>query len=229
MSGALDSLSDVPGVVGAFFVDESDAIAASSMPAYFDGADIEDLAPRLRAVLFASSEIGLRGNVEHCVLRYRDYHLHIRREQPGKLCILTEPHANVPALRMACRLVARRLGRAPVSSGSPASPPPSSRNFTPHPSTAHSPFPPRVSAPPSPPRPTPPTPTQHTQTQLTHTQQTHTQQTPLPLEPAPVSVTPATLPSSHRTAAPEARGMPQAPTSAGAPKIIVYRGRRYQV
>lgn len=234
--GVLASLSDVQGVVGAFFVGPGDMVTESSMPAYFDAADIEDLAPRLRAVLSASSEIGLQGEVDHCVLRYRDYHLHVRREQPGQLCILTEPHANVPALRMACRLVAKRISRSPDSARTPSSQssagyaagPRSSGTHSSgaHSSGAYSPFPPRISAPPVPPRPTPPSPSSQQATLL---------QTPLPLEldldplsADPISVAPVTLPSSHRAAAPEARGMPQA-TGPGQPKIIVYRGRRYQV
>jgi hypothetical protein len=82
------------------------------MPQFFGREELDALIPRMAAVVAGCCEVS-DDELEHYVLRFRDYHFHLRPESHGVLCVMSEPSTNLPALRMACRLVARRVGRAP--------------------------------------------------------------------------------------------------------------------
>ncbi len=113
MSGSgLDALRDVQGVLGGFFANRAGQLVATSMPTFFDREELDALIPRMAAVVAGGGEVS-DDELEHYVLRFRDYHFHLRPESHGMLYVMSEPNTNLPALRMACRLVARRVGRAP--------------------------------------------------------------------------------------------------------------------
>jgi predicted regulator of Ras-like GTPase activity (Roadblock/LC7/MglB family) len=106
-------LRDVHGVLGAFFADAEGVLLASDLPQFFANDDLEEAASRAAAFLAACNEADLQGEIEQCVIGYRDYQLYLCPHPEGVLGVLGELAVNRPALRMATRLVARRLVRPP--------------------------------------------------------------------------------------------------------------------
>lgn len=105
-TAALQTLRDLDGILGSFLVSDSGAIVAQDLPAYFGSAaaDIGPRAQRLQEALSLS-----QGEVKQCVLRYGPHKISLRPVSGGLLTIVASSDINLPALRMAANLVAKKL------------------------------------------------------------------------------------------------------------------------
>lgn len=120
---ALESLKDLEGIVGSFFVSHSGGIVAQDLPSYF-GSAAYDVGPRTLRLREAMDLSG--GELDHCILRYGQHKLSLKPVGDGILTILCSASVNAPALRMATNLVARKLGKIKLTE-SPGEAPPTAR------------------------------------------------------------------------------------------------------
>ena len=109
----LATLRDVHGVEGSFLMAEDGRCTARDMPAMFADDVLHELGPRIARMQDVFANEG--GEMQACMLRYRDYVLLVRGIQKLTLCVLCLPDTNAPALRMGINLAARRL--FPLASG----------------------------------------------------------------------------------------------------------------
>lgn len=117
----LETLKDLEGILGSFVIGPRGSVLAQDFPSYFGSAayDIGARALRLKEALeVAEGELG------HCVLRYGSHKVALRPLKGGLLTIVSEAAVNMPALRMAMNLVARRLESAGLETDNAVSPPP---------------------------------------------------------------------------------------------------------
>jgi predicted regulator of Ras-like GTPase activity (Roadblock/LC7/MglB family) len=130
----LAALHDVEGVMGSFVTSYEGDILTSNMPPFVEPQDLVKAGPRLLSIVDTFSESRL-DDPQHYVLRFADHRLYVRRAERGLLCVLSEPKVNLPALRMASKLVCRRLDQAPLTRTSlpPAAPAPSPKLPPPEP------------------------------------------------------------------------------------------------
>lgn len=108
-------LRDVPGVEGSFVVSDLGRLLARDMPPVFGDEVLGEVGPR---ALRLRDTLGYAGeDMDSAVIRYADYLLLLRPLSDGVLCVLARQEANVPAVKMAMSLCARRLeGQAFVAS-----------------------------------------------------------------------------------------------------------------
>lgn len=117
----LETLKDLEGILGSFVIGPGGSVLAQDFPSYFGSAayDIGARALRLKEALEVAE-----GDLSHCVLRYGSHKVALRPIKGGVLTIVSEAAVNMPALRMAMNLVARRLESAGLDTENDASPPP---------------------------------------------------------------------------------------------------------
>jgi predicted regulator of Ras-like GTPase activity (Roadblock/LC7/MglB family) len=109
MAAVLESLKDIAGVAGSFAVDNDGEVIANAMPAYVQLDDLAKVAPRIQWVVEAAAE--LRVENEWTIMHFSSYQLQVAPFEGGKLVIVTEPGVNTRALRMAARILCRKLER----------------------------------------------------------------------------------------------------------------------
>lgn len=107
MAAILESLKDVIGVAGSFAMDNDGEVVSVAMPSYVQTEDLAAVAPRIQWLFEAASELQVQS--EWCVLYFSDYHLQIAPFNGGKLVVLTAPDVNARALRMAAKILCRKL------------------------------------------------------------------------------------------------------------------------
>ena len=124
----LGSLFDLQGVYGSFLVTTRGDVVARALPEIVDDATLFEVAGRVIRLADTFETVGI--TPELCVLRFADHKLYVKCLVAGVLCILTGSEVNLPALRMAANVVARRVGpelaRAlaePTEEGAPLSVP----------------------------------------------------------------------------------------------------------
>jgi predicted regulator of Ras-like GTPase activity (Roadblock/LC7/MglB family) len=112
--GPLTALHDVPGVAGSFVVSDLGRLLARDMPPVFGDDVLGEVGPR---ALRLRDTLGYAGEeMDAAVLRYADYLLVLRPLSDGVLCTLTALDVNIPAVKMAMSLCARRMeGRAALA------------------------------------------------------------------------------------------------------------------
>ena len=138
---ALATLRDVEGVRGSFLASTEGKILARDLPSVVDARSLADAGVRV-ARLYET--LATEGDApEAIVLRFSDHKLHVRIVPTGLLVVLSEVRLNLPSLKMAATLVARRidaLDRLPLPA-SDTSPPSFGRaaTMTPIPPTLASP------------------------------------------------------------------------------------------
>jgi len=117
----LETLKDLEGILGSFVIGPGGSVLAQDFPSYFGSAayDIGARALRLKEALEISE-----GELSHCILRYGSHKVALRPLKGGLLTIVSEAAVNMPALRMAMNLVARKLESSGIDTHSPVSPPP---------------------------------------------------------------------------------------------------------
>jgi predicted regulator of Ras-like GTPase activity (Roadblock/LC7/MglB family) len=101
------ALRDVQGVVGSLAVGLDGTLWGRDLPRVFDEEATQRLASRVVQLHDALTSEG--GSVDSGTLRYQGYQFHLGVAAGGLIGVLTEENVNMPALRMALRLVARRL------------------------------------------------------------------------------------------------------------------------
>ena len=106
----LATLRDVDGVLGAFAMDSSGVVRASDVPAVMGTEALDAVAPRLCRVWDALADGG--DGADSASLGYGDHALHVHRTATGLLCIICRADTSPPAIRMAARLVSKRLPAA---------------------------------------------------------------------------------------------------------------------
>jgi predicted regulator of Ras-like GTPase activity (Roadblock/LC7/MglB family) len=114
--GPLSQLRDVPGIEGSFVVSDMGRLLARDMPPVFDDDVLGEVGPR---ALRLRDTLGYAGeDLDSAVVRYADYLFFLRPLTDGVLCVLTAQGVNVPAVKMAMSLCARRLEGRPTPAGS---------------------------------------------------------------------------------------------------------------
>ena len=103
----LETLKEVAHVLGSFAGDTEGQLLASAMPGYFAAGDLEAAAGRVAGLFLCVKETELDG--QSAVLQFGEHSLFVSRFESGHLCVLAEAAVNVASLRMATKLVARRL------------------------------------------------------------------------------------------------------------------------
>jgi predicted regulator of Ras-like GTPase activity (Roadblock/LC7/MglB family) len=107
---SLATLKDVAGVTGSFVCTESGRLVAREIPAMFESAVLAEAGSRLVRVAETFAAAG--DELDLAVVRYGDHRLHLKVIAGGMLCIVVAGPVNMPALRMAASLVARRIASA---------------------------------------------------------------------------------------------------------------------
>ena len=107
VEGALGSLLDIAGVEGSFLFSPEGDLTAWDMPAVLEEQTLEEVCARTSRLADAFQLIGRR--LDGAVVRFPEHLLCLRSGAGGTLCVLARPHVSLPALRMAARLIFRRL------------------------------------------------------------------------------------------------------------------------
>jgi predicted regulator of Ras-like GTPase activity (Roadblock/LC7/MglB family) len=107
---SLATLKDVAGITGSFVCAQSGRLVAREIPSLFEDALLSEAGSRLVRVgeTFAASG----DELEMAVVRYGEHRVYLKSLAGGLLCIVVAGPVNMPALRMAANLVARRIGPA---------------------------------------------------------------------------------------------------------------------
>ena len=107
VEGALGSLLDIAGVEGSFLFSPEGDLTAWDMPAVLEEQTLEEVSARTSRLADAFQLIGRR--FDGAVVRFSEHLLCLRTGTRGTLCVLAHPQVSLPALRMASRLILRRL------------------------------------------------------------------------------------------------------------------------
>ena len=114
---SLQTLRDVEGVLGSFVIDDGGFLVEKDLPSVFYADLFKEVGPRLLRLRESVETTG--DDPQLFVLRFSEHKLHVRCVDHGIICALSEPKVNMPALKLALTLVARRFGgektRAPSS------------------------------------------------------------------------------------------------------------------
>jgi predicted regulator of Ras-like GTPase activity (Roadblock/LC7/MglB family) len=120
---SLATLKDVAGITGSFVCSQEGRLVAREIPSLFEDVVLCEAGSRLVRVgeTFAASG----DELEMAVVRYGEHRIFLKSLAGGLLCIVVAGPVNMPALRMAANLVARRIGPtvARVRNDLPALPP----------------------------------------------------------------------------------------------------------
>jgi predicted regulator of Ras-like GTPase activity (Roadblock/LC7/MglB family) len=106
---ALTSLMDVAGVEGSFLVNRTGALAAWNMPPAVEEEMLDEASTKLARLRQAFAVAGQE--LDFCTVRFANYKLCLKASDAGIICVLTRPDVNVPALRMALRLILNQIAR----------------------------------------------------------------------------------------------------------------------
>jgi predicted regulator of Ras-like GTPase activity (Roadblock/LC7/MglB family) len=108
---ALGALLDVTGVEGSFLVSPEGELLAWNMPSSLDEVLLDEVSNKLHRFRDA---FGVSGeNLDACTVRFSDHRLCLKVGAAGMLCVLAREDVNMPALRMASRLLLNRLAPRP--------------------------------------------------------------------------------------------------------------------
>ncbi len=136
---SLIALKDVYGIAGSFVFARGGYVVARELPPMFDDLTLTEAGARLALLQETFAAVGDR--LDCAVLRFADHKIYVKPLSAGALCIITVGGINMPVLRMAANLVARRIAPVlePIADDEPASvettspdlamPPPSTRRF----------------------------------------------------------------------------------------------------
>jgi predicted regulator of Ras-like GTPase activity (Roadblock/LC7/MglB family) len=105
--GSLVTLKDVGGIMGSFVCTQSGRLVAREIPSLFEDAVLAEAGSRL--VRLGETFAAVGDDLEVAMVRFRDHRLYLKVLPGGMLCIMSDAPVNMPALRMAANLVARRI------------------------------------------------------------------------------------------------------------------------
>jgi len=107
VTGTLQTLRDIQGIQGSFVVGNDDGqLLARDLPRFIDESALMQVGPRICRLL---EVIESEQPMESSALRFADHRLDIRRLGEATLCVLADANVNLPALRMAMKLLCRKL------------------------------------------------------------------------------------------------------------------------
>lgn len=110
VQSALSTLRDVNGVVGSIAARPDGAVVGYDLPRTFDASRAEGAARQMS--LLASALARDAGGMKTGTLRYSDFHFHVDEFPSGLIGVLASERTDRPELRMAVRLVGRRVEAA---------------------------------------------------------------------------------------------------------------------
>lgn len=109
----LHSLRDIEGVQGTFILRAGDGqLLGRDLPAVIDDKILANIGPRIDRLF---DIVDASPPTDSVALRFGDQRLDVKRVGMAELCVLAEATVSVPALRMAMRLVERKLASHPWS------------------------------------------------------------------------------------------------------------------
>jgi hypothetical protein len=104
---ALRSLRDIKGIQGSFVVRAgSGELLGRDLPAVIDDAVLADVGPRIDRLL---TIVESPSPTDALALHFGEQRLDVKRMGAAHLCVLAEAAVSPPALRMAMKLVGRKL------------------------------------------------------------------------------------------------------------------------
>ncbi len=121
MVEALMALTDLHGVEGSFFATREGHVVARALPRYFDDEALAHVGPRLGRVLEALDDID--GRVEGTLSTHPNHAVLLRPAGEGLLCVIATNEVNVPSLKRAAALVARKVGHLATEAAASLAPP----------------------------------------------------------------------------------------------------------
>lgn len=147
----LRTLQDVEGIVGSCLFRNGGEMVAQDLPSFF-GTAAEEVGPRMARLHDAVALA--EGKLSHFVIRYGQHKLCSRPLDGAILAVLSQTDVNMPALRMAMNLVARKLNQMDIERLSTAlvDPDPTDHRAPLQTAPAIDASPPAAPAPPPPPR-----------------------------------------------------------------------------
>jgi predicted regulator of Ras-like GTPase activity (Roadblock/LC7/MglB family) len=110
LRAGLEPLRDVAGIVGSFVAGRAGQVMARDLPPLFDSTALAEASHRLLRLEETFAAAGEELDV--AVIRFREQKLFLKLLGGGMLCVVTDSAVNMPALRMAANLAARRIGPA---------------------------------------------------------------------------------------------------------------------
>ncbi len=103
----LHTLRDIQGIQGSFIVASSSGqILARDLPSVIDDASLSQVGPRICRLM---DVIEAEQTTESAALRFVEHRIDVRSMGDALLCVMADAMVNQPALRMAIRLVCRKL------------------------------------------------------------------------------------------------------------------------
>jgi hypothetical protein len=113
MLETLQGLREIEGVQGTFILRAGDGqLLGRDLPAVIDDKILANIGPRIDRLF---DIVDASPPTDSLALRFGDQRLDVRRVGMAELCVLAEATVSVPALRMAMRLVERKLASHPWS------------------------------------------------------------------------------------------------------------------
>jgi predicted regulator of Ras-like GTPase activity (Roadblock/LC7/MglB family) len=106
----LSTLKDIDGVIGSIVAGADGAVVGYDLPRTFDYSAAEGAARQM--ALLRTALATQAGEMKTGILRFRDFHFHVDEVPSGLIGILAAERADRPALRMAVRLLGRRIEEA---------------------------------------------------------------------------------------------------------------------
>lgn len=107
MTEALETLKELPGVVGSIAIDSTGSVRAHDLPRVFDQSMVELIGARmleLGSVLTPTDQEALSGSLE-----FEGHSFHVRAFPRGMVGVLLNDGAHRPTIGMALNLVSRRV------------------------------------------------------------------------------------------------------------------------
>jgi predicted regulator of Ras-like GTPase activity (Roadblock/LC7/MglB family) len=103
----LNTLRDIQGIQGSFIVaSTSGQILARDLPSVIDDASLNQVGPRICRLM---DVIEAEQPTESAALRFAEHRIDVRSMGAALLCVMADARVNQPALRMAIKLVCRKL------------------------------------------------------------------------------------------------------------------------
>ena len=103
----LHTLCDIQGIQGSFVVASGNGqILAHDLPSVIDDASLNQVGPRICRLM---DLVEAEQPTESSALRFADHRIDVRSMGVALLCVMADARVNQPALRMAIKLVCRKL------------------------------------------------------------------------------------------------------------------------
>ncbi len=107
VTDTLHTLRDIHGIQGSFVVASGNGqILARDLPSVIDDASLNQVGPRICRLM---DLVEAEQPTESSALRFADHRIDVKSMGAALLCVMADASVNQPALRMAIKLVCRKL------------------------------------------------------------------------------------------------------------------------